>query len=186
MNLLTTATWSTLGGAALGGSLLAKDQAKWAEVDNWAEELAAADRHQLLNGQPLPAIQEPPQPPPPNLPTTKTWLLIPLAVWLVPAALIAIVIGASLAAGETPAAAALGGVFAFIVASIPTLLLAVIVGLILKTARMRRAQRALLEHQIQAAYHDVWALREDARHQLTNSSKPGRYLEAIGLNPQQL
>ena len=28
--------------AALGGTLLAKDQAKWAEVDNWAEELAAA------------------------------------------------------------------------------------------------------------------------------------------------
>ena len=76
--------------------------------------------------------------------------------------------------------------FAFIVASIPTLLLAVIVGLILKTARMRRAQRALLEHQIQAAYHDVWALREDARHQLASGAKPVRYLEAIGLNPQQL
>lgn len=186
MNLLTTATWSTLGGAALGGSLLAKDQAKWAEVDNWAEELAAADRHQLLNGQPLPAIQEPPQPPPPNLPTTKTWLLIPLAVWLVPAALIAIIIGAGLSAGETPAAAALGGAFTFVVASIPTLALAVIIGLILKAARMRRAQRATLEHQVRAAYHDVWALREDARHQLASGAKPVRYLEAIGLDPQQL
>lgn len=186
MNLLTTATWSTLGGSALGGTLLAKDQAKWAEVDSWAEELAAEDRHQLLNGRVLPVTPEPPQPLPPDLPTTKTWLLIPLAVWLVPAALIAIVIGAGLATGETPAAAVLGGVVTFIAASIPTLLLAVIVGLVLKTARMRRAQRATLEHQIQAAYHDVWALREDARRQLANGSKPVRYLEAIGLDPQQL
>lgn len=44
----------------------------------------------------------------------------------------------------------------------------------------------MLEHQIKAAYRDVWALREDARHLLAHGSEPVRYLEAIGLDPQQL
>lgn len=71
-------------------------------------------------------------------------------------------------------------------APVPTLLLAMIVGLILKTVRRRRARRAMLEHQIRAAYRDVWALREDARHLLAQGCKPVRYLKAIGLEPQQL
>lgn len=56
MNLLTTAAWSSLGGAVIGGNLLAKDQATWAEVDAWAEDLAANDRNCLVNGRPLPDL----------------------------------------------------------------------------------------------------------------------------------
>lgn len=186
MNLLTTAAWSSLGGAVIGGNLLAKDQATWAEVDAWAEDLAANDRNCLVNGRPLPEIPEIPQPSTPSLSTSRTWLLIPLAIWFAPAALIAVVVGAGLSTGETLAAATLGGVFTFIVASIPTLFVAVIIGIVLKTAQMRQKQRTIREHRVQAAYHDVWALREDARHQIANGTKPVRYLEAIGLDPQKL
>lgn len=179
MNLLTTAAWSTIGGAAIGSGLLAKDQARW-------NEIAAADRHHLLNRQPLPEMPEPPHPAPPQLMTSPTWLLIPLAVWLIPALLVAVVVGAVMTTGEALGPSIVGATLAFVIASIPALLVAIVVGAVVNAHRMRKNQQTKLQQEILGARHGVWALREDARHELAHGVKPVAYLEAIGLDPQRL
>ncbi|WP_061712901.1 hypothetical protein [Kocuria palustris] len=186
MNLLTTAAWSTIGGAAIGSGLLAKDQARWNEVDAWAEEIAAADRHHLLNRQPLPEMPEPPHPASPQLMTSPTWLLIPLAVWLIPALLVAVAVGAVMTTREALGPSIAGAALAFVIASIPALLVAVLVGALVNTYRVRKNQQARLGQEILGARHGVWALREDARQELARGIKPVTYLEAIGLDPQRL
>lgn len=186
MNFLNTAVLSSLGGVALGRGLLAQDQAQWNEVDAWAEEIAANDRHLLLNGQPLPEMDEPQRPYPPTLYGKATWLLIPLFIWFVPAALGGLIGAAVMTTPEAPAGWLAGFPLGFVLASIPSLLAAVVVGSLVNAYRVRRNQQAKLHQEILAAHHGVWAMREDARHQFDTGVKPVAYLEAIGLDPQRL
>lgn len=185
MNLLKSVSATAAGGLALGQFLLNEDRARYDEVNEWSDDMAALDRHQLINHQPLPPLEEPPLPAEPALRTGRQWLLIPLGVWIIPAGLAGLIVATTVTASSNVGAGAFAGVIAFVVVSVLALPAAVLVGSLINLHRVRSNQKLKTEHAVRTLRHDIWLFREQARQELAQGVRPVAYLEAIGLDPQR-
>lgn len=175
--LLASAAGSTTANALITG-------AAYAQLEEWAEKIAAQDRQALLNGQPLEPIDRPIDPQHSGL-SNNLWWKVALPVFLVPTLLVATGSGITTAlASDYP----LQGFITFFlfgtVAAVVCLPIALIVGFLIWSARHGQIKGAKIRYAVQEEMTTIWELREDARRQIAQGTKPVTYLEAIGIDPQ--
>lgn len=175
--LLATAGISALAAGAVTAS-------KYAELEEWGEAIAQLDRQALLNHQPMPVIDRPADPQHSGL-KNSLWWKVALAILIIPTALFGIMCGVVIGASEGNVFQGIFGAGLFgAVALLATGPLALIAGFIIWSLKRNKITQAKIDYAIQEECVAIWNLREDARRQLAQGSKPVAYLEAIGIDPQ--
>lgn len=177
----TTLLASAGAGAALTGIAAG---ARYAELDEWADGIAALDRQALFNRQPLPAIDRPADPQYSGV-RNNLWWKIALPIAIIPPILIGLTLGIiTTFASEFPAQGLIAAFMGTIVAAVVCVPIALGVAVISALWRNGQIKGHKIAYDIQAQKVAIWEYREESRHQLAAGIKPVEYLEAIGIEPQ--